>query len=101
MCCFEHVEVRQQYSLLDSVTQLAHVTRPCVISKCLLGACAQREIRLTVSRTVCLEKHSGEQQDVVAPCAQGRQRDIHDAQPEEQIRSEAALAHHLFEIAVR
>jgi hypothetical protein len=98
---FDHGAMHHDHAVLDDIAQFTHVAGPAVLPQALLGLVGERQHGFAVAQPVRLEKVAGQHQDIVAPIAQRRRRQLQDAQPEEQVGTKAPLAHHLLQVAVR
>ena len=85
---------------LDDVLEFAHVARPAVLQKQLPGLIGQAVDRLAHLGGDAGDEMVGEQEDVVAALAQGRQDDVDDAQAEIEVLTEGAAAHLFLEVHV-
>jgi len=75
---------REEDGALDGVLQLAHVAGVVVGEQQLLGRGGETPA-LAVLRVEAVEERVGEEEDVAAPVAQGRHRDLDDVQAVEEI----------------
>lgn len=90
-----------QYGPLHRMIQFAHVARPSVRQQRFDGGFVEAIDRLTIVRRVLPQEMRGEQRNILASIAQGRQPDLDGIQPKEQVLPESALGHGDVEVCIR
>jgi hypothetical protein len=88
-------------ALLDTVLELAHVSRPLVADEEIQRARREPPHRAAVARRELRQEMIGEERDVLRPLAQGRDRDVDHGDPVVEIGAEGPASHRLPEVAVR
>src|SRR5579883_21578 len=91
----------EQHGAVHGVFELAHIAAPGMSGERLDEGGGQRAEGDAVGGRVFLGEMLGQGRDVARPLAQRRQAKVHDVEAEIEILAEAALAHLLFEVAVR
>ena len=97
----EHGAARERDGALDAVLELADVPGPRVVHQQHHRLVGDVRDRLLVAFGVVTEEVLGEERNVLAPLAQGRERNRHHLQAVEEVLAKAAATHQLLEITVR
>ncbi len=97
----DDVTVGQHHAAFDHVLQLAHVARPFIGAEVVDGAGSEAMHLPVVLKGKLAQKMAGQNGNVLAPLAQGRQMDVDHVQPVEEVLAEPS-GHDLFlQILVR
>ena len=86
---------------LDRASQLPHVPRPVVLRQYLEGRVGTPVDLLAVAADACLEKVSHQKGNVLPPLPEGRNPDLDDVEPKEEVLPEPASSHFVVDVAIR